>query len=120
MVAGTIRIKGERFVIVPESEYDRMRELARELTEGKGPSLPVPDAKGNVPAVEYARASLARKLVHDRRRVGMTQTELARRSGVRAETICRIEKGKSMPDLSTFNKIHRALEKAERELAIGE
>jgi DNA-binding XRE family transcriptional regulator len=117
MVSGTIQIKGERFVIVPESEYERMRELTRDLTTGDGPRLPKPDAKGNVPAVDYARASLARKLMRDRRRAGLTQAELARLAGIRAETLCRIEKGKSMPDLATFNKIHRALEKAERKFA---
>jgi DNA-binding XRE family transcriptional regulator len=112
MVAGIIQIKGERFVIVPESEYDRMRELARDLADGPGPALPRPDVAGNVPAVEYARASLARKLIRDRRRAGLTQAELARLAGVRAETICRIEKGKTMPDTATFNKINRVLEKA--------
>ncbi len=117
MVAGTINIKGERFVIVPELEYDRMSELARELADGAGPALPKPDGKGYMPAVEYARASLARKLIRDRRRVGLTQTELARRAGIRAETLCRIEKGKSTPDTATFNKIHRAIEKAERAVA---
>lgn len=116
MAAGTIQIRGERFVIVKESEYDRMRELARELAEGAGPPLPKPDAKGNVPGIEYARASLARKLVRDRRRVGLTQAELARRAGIRPETLCRIEKGKSTPDTTTFNKLHRALEKAERQM----
>jgi DNA-binding XRE family transcriptional regulator len=120
MVAGTMQIKGERFVIVPESEYDRMRELARELADGDGPPLPKPDSDGNVPAVEYGRASLARKLIRDRRRVGLTQTELARRADIRAETLCRIEKGKSTPDMATFKKIHRALEKAERKVAADE
>ncbi len=120
MVAGTIQIKGERFVLVPEAEYDRMRELTRELVEGDGPPLPQPDAKGNVPAVEYARASLARKLIRDRRRVGLTQAELAHRAGIRAETLCRIERGKSTPDTATFNKIHRALEKAERDMTSEE
>jgi predicted transcriptional regulator len=79
--------------------------------------MPKPDSEGNVPAVEYGRASLARKLIRDRRRVGLTQTELARRAGIRAETLCRIEKGRSTPDMTTFKKVHRALEKAERELA---
>lgn len=115
MVAGTVQIKGERFVLVPEGEYERMRELARELTSGDGPALPEPDAKGNVPALPYARASLARKLIRDRRRAGLTQVELARRAGIRPETLCRLEKGKSMPDTATFNRIHRALERAERE-----
>jgi DNA-binding XRE family transcriptional regulator len=115
MVAGTLKIRGQRFVIVPESEYERMRELSRELMNGAGPALPKADVKGNVPAVAYARATLARKLIRDRRRVGLTQSDLARRAGIRAESLCRIEKGKVTPDSATFQKIHRALEKAERE-----
>jgi DNA-binding XRE family transcriptional regulator len=118
MVAGTIQVKGQRFVIVPEPEYERMRELAREVAEGEGPPLPKPDARGNVPAMAYGRASLARKLIRDRRHVGLTQSELARRAGIRAETLCRIEKGKVTPDTATFHKIHRALERAERELPL--
>lgn len=120
MVAGTIEFRGTRFVIVPESEYEQMRELAGERASGAGPSLPKPDARGRVPAADYARASLARKLIRDRRRVGLTQVELARRAGIRAETLCRIEKGKSTPDMATFNKVHRALEKAERQMALDE
>ena len=115
MSAASLTIDGKRFVVLPESEYERMRELSRELADSGGPPLPEPDAKGNVPAGEYARASLARKLIRDRRKVGLTQVELARRSGIRAETLCRIEKGKSLPDAATFQRIHRALEKAERE-----
>ncbi|MFI5379589.1 MAG: helix-turn-helix domain-containing protein [Tepidisphaerales bacterium] len=115
MVAGSIEIKGERFVLVPESEYDRLRELTRELAGGDGPPLPKPDAKGNVPAVEYARVTLARKLIRDRRRAGLTQAELACTAGIPAATMARIENGKVTPDPVVFGKIHRALEKAQRQ-----
>jgi DNA-binding XRE family transcriptional regulator len=117
MSTASLTIDGKRFVVVPENEYERMRELARELADSGGPPLPEPDAKGNVPAGEYARASLARKLIRDRRRAGLTQADLARRSGIRPETLCRIEKGKSLPDAATFQRIHRALERAERDAA---
>jgi DNA-binding XRE family transcriptional regulator len=91
-----------------------MRELAHELPEIVGAPLPRPDAAGNAPVVAFARATLARKLIRDRRRVGLTQAELARRAGIRPEMLCRIEKGKVLPDPATFNRIHRALERAER------
>ena len=111
MVAGSIQIKGQRFVIVPESEYDRLRELTRELAEGDGPPLPKPDPHGHVPATEYARAALARKLIRDRRRAGLTQSDLATRARIPLETLAKIEKGNSTPTTTTFQKIHRACKK---------
>jgi ribosome-binding protein aMBF1 (putative translation factor) len=116
MVAGTMRIRGERFVIVPESDYERMcAETRRRATAEDEPPLPMPDDKGDVPAVAYARASLARKLIRDRQRVGLPPGELALRAGISGATLRRIEMGKLMPDAATFKKIHRALAKAERE-----
>ena len=58
MSAASLTIDGKRFVVVPQDEYERMRELARELPGIVGPRLPQPDAAGNVPAVEFARATL--------------------------------------------------------------
>ena len=66
------------------------------------PPLPRPDAEGNVPAVEYARASLARKIIQARRAAGWSQAELARRAGVRPETLNRIERGRNTPDTATI------------------
>lgn len=68
------------------------------------------DARGNIPAVPYARASLARKIIKARRQAGLTQAELARRAAIRPETLNRIEKGKTTPDTATIVKIERALE----------
>jgi transcriptional regulator with XRE-family HTH domain len=69
------------------------------------------DSANNVPAIAYARASLARKLITARTRAGWSQAELARRSGVRPETINRIERGKNTPDERTFAKLAKALTK---------
>jgi transcriptional regulator with XRE-family HTH domain len=62
--------------------------------------------------VEYARASLARKIIKARRTAGLTQADLARRAGIRPETLNRIEKGRTTPDVATIAKIERALESA--------
>ena len=78
-------------------------------TKGELPALPAPDARGNVPAVEYGRKLLARRLVLARRRAGLTQAELARRAKIRVETLNRLEKGRHNPDETTFNKIEAAL-----------
>ena len=118
MSAASLTIDGKRFVVMPVDEYKRMRELAREVPDLAGPRLPRPDAAGNVPAVEFAQASIARKLIRDRRRAGLTQSDLARRAGIRLQSLTRIEKGKAFPDSATFNRIIRALERAEREHGI--
>jgi transcriptional regulator with XRE-family HTH domain len=73
------------------------------------PTRPRADAHGNVNAREAIDVSIARDLITDRIRHGWTQTELARRSGVRLETIGRIESGKHIPRQETLIKLDRAL-----------
>jgi ribosome-binding protein aMBF1 (putative translation factor) len=108
MSAKILELAGKRYAVLPEKEYMRLR--AKAGTEGSWPALPQPDAEGYVPAVEYARASLARKIVKARRAAGLTQAALARHAGIRPETLNRIEKGKTTPDTATIAKIERALE----------
>jgi len=71
-----------------------------------------PDVRGDYPAVEFARASLARRIIKARRQAGLTQAELARRAGVGPETLNRVEKGRTTPDVATIAKIERALDAA--------
>jgi DNA-binding XRE family transcriptional regulator len=94
---------------LPESEYRKLKGARGE------PVLPQPDAKGNYPAMEALRVVLARKIIRRRRAVGLTQVELARRAGIRPETVNRIEQGKHTPSVETINKIDRALRKVEGE-----
>ncbi len=111
MAAQTVLLEGKPYVFLPRDEYDRLTELAK---AAELPPLPPPDAHGNYPAVEYARASLARKIIRDRVAAGLSQRELATRAGVRVETLCRIETGKHVPSVPTIDKIDRALKKAAR------
>jgi DNA-binding XRE family transcriptional regulator len=110
----TLTLGRKRFVVIPETEYKR---LTGNRSGGSGdevglPPLPGADAEGNVPAVQYARASLARKIITARRAAGLSQAELARRAGVRPETLNRIERGRNTPDTATIAKISRVLERA--------
>jgi DNA-binding XRE family transcriptional regulator len=77
------------------------------------PEYPNPLPNGNYPAVEYVRVSLARKFIRDRHAAGLTQAELAKRAGVRLQTIIRMESGRDMPSMASVKKVDRALEKVE-------
>lgn len=101
-ITQTIVLNGERFVILPEAEYRRIT------------SLPPADAAGNRPAVAAMRAVLARDIVRDRQEVGWTQAELARRAGIRVETLNRIETGKHSPSVASIEKIDAALRSVRR------
>ncbi len=84
--------------------------------------MPKKDARGEYPAAEYARASLARKIVKARRLAGLSQAAPARRASVRPachgeaqrsrETLNRIERGRTTPDTATLARIERALDTA--------
>ena len=105
MSVQTVTLQGKRFVILPEATY-------RRLTGERGePKLPKPDGDGNHPAIESMRVLLARDIIRARREAGLTQTELARRAGIRPETLNRIEQGKHSPSIATIEKLDRALRK---------
>jgi DNA-binding XRE family transcriptional regulator len=102
-------IDGVEHVAVPVAEYRRLIDLASDA-----PTLPKPDRKGRVNAVDYGRASIARELVNRRKLAGMTQADLADASGVRVETISRIEGGKHSARGATLDKLDASLTKAEK------
>jgi DNA-binding XRE family transcriptional regulator len=66
------------------------------------------------PAAAFILASIAREIVADRKSAGLTQQELAKRAGIRQETLSRIESGKHPPTMKTLKKIDRALGKDSR------
>ena len=113
MAVKILELAGKRWAIIPERDYRRL--AAHTGADDALPSLPKPDANGRFPAVEYARVSLARKVIKARRQAGWTQVELARRAGIRPETLNRIEKGRTTPDTATMVKIEQALESLQSE-----
>ncbi|HAI13015.1 MAG TPA: XRE family transcriptional regulator [Phycisphaerales bacterium] len=102
MHTDTITIQGKRYVVIPEKEYES-------LVENKPPVLPKPDRNGCRPAVESVRVIMAQQLIADRQKAGMSQAELAKRAGIRQETISRIESGKVTPTIKTMEAIDKAL-----------
>lgn len=107
-----VELAGKSFVILEREEYERLVGL--EKLAGL-PPLPEPNERGNFPAAEYLRASIARSLVRDRVELGLNQRELAELAGVRVETLCRIETGKHTASTVTIEKLDRALAGARKE-----
>jgi ribosome-binding protein aMBF1 (putative translation factor) len=110
----TIHLGDQDYVILPRAEYERLTTLAnvQEL-----PPLPKADTDGNLPALDFARASLARDIIRERVAAGMSQKDLAEKAGVRVETLCRLETGKVTPSLSTIKKLDDVLKSMERAAA---
>lgn len=111
MATSTFTMGGKRFIIVPEVEYRRLRESKA----GKGsdefglPPLPQKLPDGNYPAVEYARAVTARDIIRTRRRLNLSQSQLAKRSGVRVEVLNRIERAKLTASPAAMEKLDAVL-----------
>ena len=109
VAAKRVVVKGKRMVMIVEFEFERLLRKADEFE----PMLPAPLPNGNYPAGEYLRVSLALKIIRHRRRLGITQAELARRAGIRPASLNRIEQGQVDPSIRTVDKIERALTEAE-------
>ena len=73
------------------------------------PILPPPNAQGYYPAAETLQVLIARQLIERRRQAGLSQAEVAKRAGIRQETVSRLESGKHAPTVRTVEKIDRVL-----------
>ena len=110
-----LELQGKRFVVIEESEYERLcREAGEAADAGDLPEFPKPDKDGNFPALEYTRVSIARDLIRWRKSAGLSQQRLADLASVRQETVSRLETGKHLASAATIQKIERAIE-AERQ-----
>jgi DNA-binding XRE family transcriptional regulator len=106
--ARRVTVKGKRMVMIDEAAYEALLRKA-DLWE---PDLPAPDGNDNYPALEALAVVQARDVLRARRKLGLSQVELARRAGVRPETLNRIEQGRNKPSVPTLAKIDRALRAA--------
>jgi DNA-binding XRE family transcriptional regulator len=79
---------GQRVVILEEDDYQTLLKMA---------------------GVRDANWSVGRWIARKRWNMGVSQAELARRAGLRPETINRIEKGRTEPTLPTLAKIEQVL-----------
>jgi DNA-binding XRE family transcriptional regulator len=106
MITQTLCLHGKSYVVLEKSEYERLSTLAKAANL---PPLPKPDRKGNYPAVEFGCATIARGIIRDRARAGLSQKQLAKLADIRVETLCRIETGRHVPSIPTVDKIDKAL-----------
>jgi DNA-binding XRE family transcriptional regulator len=83
---------------------------AMPIDEEDLPALPKPDRRGRFPALQYARISLARDLIRERKGAGLSQQRLADLAGVRQETLSKIQTGKHTASQKTIDKIMRVIE----------
>lgn len=104
-----IEVGGEQVVVLSRKDYERLAKKA-DVWE---PALPAPNKRGNYP-LDALDIVMAQEIIRARRKLGLTQAELARQAGIRAETLNRIEQGRNSPTLRTMQKIDRALKRAQR------
>jgi DNA-binding XRE family transcriptional regulator len=107
-----VELDGVRYVILRETVFELLCRKA-----GVPQESPSPDEDPSSPGLGLDRSSLAQKLVRRRRAAGLSQAELARRAGVRAETLNRIERGRTTPDFATIRKLVLAMNAAEQQQA---
>ena len=58
---------------------------------------------------QAAEREVARGIVEAKMREGLTQQELARRSGMKPANLCRLENGNGNPSVATLSKIAAGL-----------
>ena len=107
-VCKRMTINGKVMVLLEETEFQRLLRQA----DAWEPPLPEPDSKGLYPAQETMAVIQARDILRARRKLGLSQAELALLAGIRGETLNRIENAKNKPNVATIEKIDRALKGA--------
>ena len=106
-----VELDGIWYVILREPVFELLCEKA-------GFALGGPAEASIEGGVQFDQTNLAEKLVRRRQAAGLSQAELARRAGVRAETLNRIERGRTTPDFATVRKLVVAINEAARRQAI--
>ena len=108
-------LDGREYILVPRRQWDSLvtQPTAKQSNGNRLLKQPHRLADGSF-TIEHVRISLANKIITRRKAAGLTQTQLAKLSRVRVETISRLENGLHMPGVQTFEKIERALNRYDK------
>jgi len=90
-----LELDGKRYVLVPKAEYERLQRRADDSRED---------------ASAFAHESIGLDLRARRHEAGLTLSAVARRAGIAAETLSRIENGRTDPAVGTVRSILKALQ----------
>jgi ribosome-binding protein aMBF1 (putative translation factor) len=105
-----VELDGMRYVIIRASIFEKICRRAEISLP------PVSDEEKTIsPGFDLDRDTLAEKLVRRRRASGLSQADLARRAGIRPETLNRIERGRTTPDFATIRKLVEAVNASENQ-----
>ena len=105
-----VELDGIEYVIMRETVFEELCKAAGVEPAGRAKTKTAEDWA-------LDRESLSDKLIRRRRAAGLSQAELARRAGIRPETLNRIERGHTTPDFATVRKLVLAMNAAESEHA---
>lgn len=110
----TMELEGIRYAVIRENLLHKLcRRCGIEASEQGGKARGAIDEWSDVGQLDQEQ--LARHLISRRKNAGLSQAELARRAGVRIETLNRIERGKTTPDFSTIRKLAVAIKEAQEQ-----
>ncbi|GJD60916.1 helix-turn-helix transcriptional regulator [Methylobacterium frigidaeris] len=105
---------GEAIVILPEAEFERLRDLAEEATDARTLAAALARLQGgeeellsggDLDALRAAPTPLA----FWRGKRGLSAADLARQAGVPEERFSAVERGESIGDVQLYRQVARAL-----------
>ncbi len=113
MTAQIIEIAGQKMAVLPVAEYEHLLDLVEERIDGAAAAnAEVRRADGE----EYIPSAVVDRLLAGENPLrvwrefrGLTQTELAVRSGVRGNDISRYERGERAPNLTRYGHLAATL-----------
>jgi len=110
----TVELEGVRYAVIRESLLHKLcRRCGVEARERTGEAPGPGDDWAGMGQMD--REQLARHLIARRKNAGLSQAELARRAGIRIETLNRIERGRTTPDFATLRKLVAAVKAAQEQ-----